>query len=222
MMFAVRVWDLPTRVFHWALVACVVGLLITAQVGGAAMQWHFRLGYSVLCLLLFRFIWGVIGGHWSRFGSFVHGPRTLLDYLRGRLTQRMDIGHNPLGALSVLAMLGFLLMQVSSGLMSDDEISAAGPLTRWVSSEWVGWATFYHRNIGKWVLLTLVALHLCAIAFYGVAKHENLVRPMLTGNKMLTEAYPSSNDGARQRLLAVGLVMALATSLSLALSWLES
>src|SRR5512133_1633527 len=104
----VRVWDLPTRCFHWALVLCLVALLTTAQIGGDAMAWHFRSGYAVLSLLLFRLIWGVVGGKWSRFSSFLYAPAAVLAYLQGRGRPEHSIGHNPLGAASVFALLGFL------------------------------------------------------------------------------------------------------------------
>lgn len=222
MHHTVRVWDAPTRIFHWALATCVAGLLVTSQIGGAAMAWHFRLGYSVLTLLLFRFVWGFWGGHWSRFASFVRGPKAILAYLTGRADTSAGVGHNPLGALSVLAMLAFLLLQVSSGLLSDDEISAAGPLTRHVSSAWVSAATFYHKNIGKYILLALVGLHLSAIIFYMFRHHDNLVKPMLTGDKQLTTAVPSSLDGARQRLLALTLVGVCSALVAAAVTWLEA
>ncbi|TXT35220.1 MAG: cytochrome B561, partial [Comamonadaceae bacterium] len=139
----VRVWDAPTRIFHWLLVVCFVSLIITGNLGGNAMVWHFRLGYCVLSLLLFRLVWGILGGYWSRFARFLYPPSTLIAYLKGRADKQHSVGHNPLGALSVFALLTFLVFQVTSGLMSDDEISAAGPLTRFVSAEWVSFATFY-------------------------------------------------------------------------------
>jgi len=94
-MHTVRVWDLPTRLFHWALVACVIGQIVTANVGGNWMNWHLRLGYTVLTLLLFRLVWGFVGGHWSRFSSFLYGPTTVLNYLRGRARPEHRVGHNP-------------------------------------------------------------------------------------------------------------------------------
>src|SRR5262245_58939509 len=99
----VRVWDLPTRIFHWALALAVVGQLITGLSG--QLEWHFRIGYLVLALLLFRLVWGLVGGHWSRFGSFMHSPGALRDYLRGQARPDHEVGHSPLGALSVFAML---------------------------------------------------------------------------------------------------------------------
>jgi cytochrome b len=199
MAVLVRVWDAPTRLFHWALALCVVGLVVTSQMGGAAMDWHFRFGYGVLTLLLFRLVWGLLGGHWSRFSTFVAGPRMIWRYLQGQGTPQDGVGHNPLGGLSILVMLFFLAMQVASGLMSDDEIAAAGPLTRFVSSDWVSNATYYHKDIGKYILLGLVALHLGAIAFYYFRKHDNLVKPMITGDKSVPFDAPSARDGWTER-----------------------
>lgn len=199
MVVLVRVWDAPTRLFHWALALCFVGLLVTSQVGGGAMDWHFRFGYGVLTLLLFRFVWGLLGGHWSRFSTFVVGPRLIWRYLQGQGKPQESVGHNPLGALSVLAMLLFLAMQVASGLMSDDEIATAGPLTPFVSSTWVSNATYYHKDIGKFILLGLVVLHLSVIAFYYFHKRENLIKPMVTGDKSLAFPAPSARDAWPER-----------------------
>lgn len=198
----VRVWDLPTRIFHWALVACVVGLLTTSQIGGDAMAWHFRFGYTVLSLLLFRIVWGLVGGRWSRFTSFIYSPANVLKYIKGQGRPEHSIGHNPLGAGSVFALLGFLLLQVASGLVSDDEISTVGPLSKFVSSTLVSNATFYHKNVGKLILIGLVVLHIAAILFYLFKKHENLVRPMIRGDKEIAVPAESSRDDARSRTLA--------------------
>lgn len=205
MAVLVRVWDAPTRLFHWALALCFVGLVVTSQVGGAAMDWHFRLGYGMLTLLLFRFVWGLLGGHWSRFSTFVVGPLLIWRYLQGQGKPHDEVGHTPPGALSILAMLFLLAMQVATGLMSDDEIAAAGPLTRFVSSDWVSLATYYHKDIGKYILLGLVALHLGAIAFYYFRKQDNLVTPMITGDKSVPFEAPSARDGWSERSRA-GLV----------------
>ena len=198
----VRVWDLPTRVFHWALALGIVGLVITGQIGGNAMVWHFRTGLGVLALLLFRLVWGLVGGRWSRFGAFIYSPRRLVSYIRGRGKPQDSVGHSPLGAASVFALLAVLLAQVGSGLFSDDEIAAAGPLTRFVSSTSVQLATNYHTNIGKWIILALVVLHIAAIGFY-LCKKQNLIKPMLHGDKQLTIAMPASRDDATSRLGAL-------------------
>ena len=200
----VRVWDLPTRMFHWALAAAVIGLAISGTVGGSAMVWHFRFGYSVLALLLFRLVWGVVGGRWSRFTAFIYSPRSVLNYLKGRGQVEHSAGHSPIGAGSVFAMLGVLLAQVGTGLLSDDEIAFAGPLTSFVSNNAVSVATNYHQNIGKWLLLALVLLHLTAIGFYLWRKH-NLVHAMLHGDKELVAAVPASRDDTASRLAALGV-----------------
>jgi cytochrome b len=202
MAIVVRVWDAPTRLFHWALAVCFVSLVVTAQIGGAAMEWHFRLGYTVAALLCFRLIWGFIGGHWSRFSAFLYRPNQLILYMRGQRGLISNVGHNPLGSLSVFALLGFMSLQVISGMFSDDEIAAAGPLVRFVSSQWVSNATLYHKDVGKLVLLTLVSLHLLSICFYFFKKKENLVIPMITGDKILDYPVESSKDEFSDRIKA--------------------
>jgi cytochrome b len=194
MVKTVRVWDLPTRLFHWALVISVVSLVITGNVGGNAMPWHFRSGYCVLTLLLFRLVWGVVGGHWSRFVNFVYSPVSVLNYLRGRPKPEHLVGHNPMGAFSVFGLLAFLLLQVSTGLFSDDEIAAAGPLARFLNGDLVSKITGYHAEVGKVIVIVLVLLHVGAIVYYRVKKKENLVTPMLTGDKHVDVSVPASID----------------------------
>ncbi|MES2956006.1 MAG: cytochrome b/b6 domain-containing protein [Pseudomonadota bacterium] len=205
----VRVWDLPTRIFHWALVAGVLGLAISGTIGGNAMVWHFRFGYAVLTLLLFRIVWGLVGGRWSRFGAFIYSPQSVFNYLKGRGKAEHSVGHSPIGAGSVFAMLGILLAQVGTGLLSDDEIAFAGPLTRFVSSASVSLATNYHKNIGKWILLALVLLHIAAIVFYLWRKHK-LVGAMLHGDKELVTRVPPSRDDAASRTAALVVLAACA------------
>ncbi|GAB4406278.1 MAG: hypothetical protein OHK0048_26340 [Rhodoferax sp.] len=182
-----------------------MGLFVSGNLGGAAMQWHFRFGYTVAGLLFFRLIWGFVGGHWSRFSSFFFGPRRIVAYLRGRGDPVWTVGHNPLGSLSVFAMLAVLAAQVGSGLMSDDEIAWHGPLTQWVGATWIESATAYHKHIGKPLIIGLVVLHLLAIAYHQTVKRERLVRAMLTGDKHVALDAPASADGLRARLL--GLIL---------------
>lgn len=205
----VRVWDLPTRLFHWALALAVIGLVVTAKVGGDAMAWHFRLGYTVLALLAFRLLWGLVGGRWSRFGSFLYGPGSVLAYLRGQAgpNGRFDVGHSPVGALSVFALLGVLAVQVATGLVADDEIATQGPLYRFVSGETSSTATGWHAGAGQWLVIGLVVLHVAAIVFYRIAKRRDLVGPMLSGDKHLPAATPVSADHGGTRLLAAVLLL---------------
>jgi cytochrome b len=196
----VRVWDLPTRVFHWMLAATIVGSVVSAKIGGNAMIWHLRFGAFVGALLLFRVAWGFVGGRWSRFASFLPTPSRLLARVRAR--REPDIGHGPLGALSVWAMLVFLLAQVATGLIADDEIATTGPLNRYVSSATASLATGWHKNIGQWVVLALIGLHLAAIAFYDLLQRKRLLAAMVSGDKSLPAGTLASTDGPRARALA--------------------
>ena len=198
----VRVWDLPTRVFHWSLVALIVAQLITVSIGGNWMSWHFRGGYAILTLLLWRIVWGFVGGRWSRFASFIYRPAAVLAYLRGHAPPEHSVGHTPLGAGSVFALLALLIAQVTSGLFSDDEITYNGPLTHLVSNDAVSRATSWHAGWGKYILLTLIALHIGAIIYYHWRKKQNLIGPMLAGDKLLAQAVRSSRDDAASRSVA--------------------
>ncbi len=193
-MKAIRVWDLPTRIFHWALALAVIGLVITGNVGGNAMVWHFRLGYCVGSLIIFRIVWGFVGGFWSRWQQFSLSPVRLKDHVFSKSSQTNYLGHNPTGSLSVLFILLFLSVQVGSGFISDDEIANAGPLTHLVSEKTIQWATYWHTEIGKAIILVLVLIHVLAIAWYFYRKKVNLVRPMFTGDKATTEEATASND----------------------------
>jgi cytochrome b len=190
----------------------VIGLVVTANIGGNWMNWHLRLGYAVLTLLLFRLVWGFVGGHWSQFRTFVYSPAALWRYLRGQGDAGQNIGHSPLGALSVFALLGVLLVQVGTGLVSDDEIAFSGPLTRFVSGDAVATATGYHKNIGKFLVIGLVVLHLAAILFYKLVRKHSLVRPMVSGDKQLPMAANSALDSTRSRLVALGVLLVCAAA----------
>ena len=206
---AVRVWDLPTRIFHWVLALTVAGSVVSAKVGGGAMVWHFRCGYVVLALLAFRLLWGLIGGRWSRFASFVYSPATVWRYLRGqsRADEHHDVGHSPLGSLSVFALLGFLGLQVATGLVADDEIASVGPLNRFVSGSLAGQATHWHKDFGQWILLALVALHVLAVLYYVAVRRKRLVAPMIVGDKPLPAHVPSAADNGLTRLLALAVAL---------------
>jgi cytochrome b len=205
-----RVWDLPTRIFHWALVVFIISLVTTGLIGGNAMVWHMRFGFAVLSLLLFRIVWGLMGGHWSRFASFIYSPSTVLSYLRGSGKPEHSVGHNPLGAGSVFAMLLVLLAQVGTGLFSDDDVMTSGPLTKFVSNAVITAATAYHKNVGKYLLLALVIVHIAAIVFYLMKKKENLIAPMIHGDKALEHPLPASRDDAGSRALAAVVFVACA------------
>jgi cytochrome b len=179
----VAVWDLPTRLFHWALVGLVIGAWLSATFGDLTLQWHRWNGYAVLVLVVFRIGWGFWGAPTARFAQFVRGFRAVRDYLVH--TWRGDgpayyHGHNPAGGWSVMAMLAVVASQAISGLFTSDDILASGPLASLLSDRLVAQFSTLHR-LGFLALLALIVLHLGAILFYRLVKRENLVRPMLTG-----------------------------------------
>ena len=214
----IRVWDLPTRAFHWALAVLYVALVATGWTGGEVMPWHARAGYAVATLLLFRLAWGFLGGHWSRFGTFVFGPASVRDYLRGQGAPLHSIGHNPLGALSVFALLVFLLLQVATGLFSQDKADFAGPLNVLVSSAAAKAATWYHQRVGQWIVLAMVLLHVLAILDYLLRRKLNLIKPMIDGDKTVAIPAPASRDTAGTRVLA----LAILATCGAAVAWLVS
>jgi cytochrome b len=208
----IRVWDLPTRTFHWLLAVLVVASIVSAHIGGGAMIWHMRSGYVIFTLLAFRLVWGFVGGRWSRFAAFVYAPATSLRYLRGASLphEHHHVGHNPLGAWSVFALLGLLGVQVATGLVADDEIAANGPLFKYASSATSRTASHWHADIGQWIIVALAVLHVCAVAFYWLKRRQNLVAPMLHGDKHLTADVPAAIDSTGSRMIALAIAAACA------------
>lgn len=197
----IRVWDLPVRLFHWLLLALVVGAVATVKVGGNAMIWHGRIGQAILALIVFRIVWGFVGSTTARFTQFVRGPGAILDYLRGRWR---GIGHSPLAALSVLALLIVIGAQATTGLFATDDIAFNGPLYRAVSASTATQLSGWHRQ-AEWLIYGLIALHLTAILFYRLVRKDDLVTPMITGNKAVTDpqAEPTRGGGLIAFLIAV-------------------
>lgn len=177
---SVRIWDLPTRLFHWALVASVVGAYITVKTGN--MDWHLRFGKWVFCLLLFRVLWGFVGPHYARFFQFIKGPGAIINYLK---SGKKVYGHNPLGALSVIALIGLFGFQVVTGLYTGDGYFYQGPLYsmgRGIRKAMTDW----HHQTEIYMIL-LVALHVTTVFFYAFFKKDNLIRPMITGKTELQD-----------------------------------
>jgi cytochrome b len=201
-----RIWDLPTRLFHWILVLLVVFSVVSAKIGGGWIDWHMRSGYCILTLLLFRLMWGFAGSFHARFANFMRAPAAVLAYaraLRGG-TAAVQGGHNPLGAWSVLAMLVVVLVQAVAGLFANDSIASEGPLAKFVSGATSDLFTRLHKA-NQYVIYLLIALHLATIAYYYFARRENLVLPMLTGVKPGAPFEPARDD-ARLRLRAAVLL----------------
>lgn len=185
----VVLWDPALRLFHWLLAFCVTGAWLLGKFGASLglmkMTVHFWFGYMVIALVAFRLVWGVIGPRPARFTHFVRGPGAMLDYAGGLFRREPSywFGHNPLGALSVLAMLAALIAQAATGLVADPEdFINTGPLAAQVSTATSRKAAGLHELISSLILL-LVVLHVGVILFYRYWKREDLVRPMLHGRK---------------------------------------
>src|SRR5215203_6269806 len=200
----VRIWDLPTRLFHWVLAAVVVLSFTTGKLGGDWLEWHFRSGYSVLALLLFRLLWGFAGARYARFASFLPSLGRVWRTLQSSESAvPARAGHSDIGTLSVYALLAVLVVQASTGLFSNDGMFNEGPWARFVSSEMSDrLSTLHYYN--HWLIAVLVALHIAAVLFYLLARDEDLITPMLTGDKIGIEA-PAADDGAATRWRAAVL-----------------
>jgi cytochrome b len=190
---SVRVWDPATRLFHWALVILVAVNIYTGSIGGLwEMDLHMKSGYAILTLVLFRVVWGLVGSRHSRFADFVRGPAVAVAYLR-RLRRGGGApvrGHTPLGGWSVMAMLVSLLVQATTGLYANDDIFTEGPLAKTVSKATSDTLTWVH-DVNSNILFVLIGVHLLAVFGYLLVKRDNLIRPMITGRKVLPPGTPA-------------------------------
>nr|ART37682.1 E17 [uncultured bacterium] len=206
----IRVWDLPLRIFHWALAFCVIAAYISQSIGGNAMVWHGRFGLAVLGLVTFRLAWGFVGSTNARFRHFVRGPKAIAAYLRG---QWSGLGHNPLGALSVLALLGVPLLLTLTGLFANDDIAFEGPLYALIDKDLSDRITKIHHWFEP-VILILVGLHIAAIAFYVWVKKQTLVKPMMTGWKEVADGESATGGGWGAFLFSLALAIAVVVAAS--------
>jgi cytochrome b len=206
-----RIWDLPTRLFHWSLVGTIVFAVVTGKIGGNWIEWHGRSGLFILGLIIFRVIWGFVGSPTARFANFVRGPRAIKAYLKG---EWQGVGHNPLGALAVLGLLTLTIAQVASGLFANDDIAFQGPLAALLSKEASDQSRALHSQV-FYGLLAIVGLHLAAIAFYARVKKTNLVLPMVTGYQALNQGapvVPLHKHSFALRLMAFAAASAIASA----------
>ncbi len=208
---SMRVWDLPTRLFHWAIVLLIATSYVTIRLG--EMRYHLLSGYAILTLLLFRLAWGFVGSDTSRFGRFLKSPMAGFRHLADFRKREPDdeIGHNAAGGWMVLVMLALLAAQVGTGLFSNDDFVTQGPLAHFVdkavSDRISGW-----HGLNFKLLLGAITLHVLAIAAYALIKRHNLVRPMITGRKRLP-------GNTRQPRMASSLLAAALVVLAACLVW---
>jgi cytochrome b len=176
-----RIWDLPVRLVHALLIVLIPFMWWSAT--SHHLGWHRLSGYVLLGVVAFRLIWGVFGSPTARFARFLAGPRTITEYLAGRLG-RVRVGHNPLGGWSVAAMLGVTALQLCLGLFAvNEDADEAGPLSKFVDFD-TGRAIAHLHHKLFWVLVALIAIHLIAVLVYAL-RRRNLVGPMITGRAVL-------------------------------------
>lgn len=205
----IAVWDLPVRLSHWLLAALIGAAWWTGE--EELVQWHYRVGLAILGLIVFRLVWGFIGSSTARFTGFVRGPRAILDYLRGR--SPFALGHNPLGALSVLALLGLVAIETGLGLFATDEDGLlTGPFAALVSEETAEDLTELHADLFD-CLLVLIALHVAAVLWYLVVRRRNLVAPMITGTAEAPAGTEPMQTAGAGRFLAAAATAAAAVYL---------
>lgn len=193
-----QVWDLPVRIFHWSLASAIVAAFVTNRLGVAYFKYHVWSGYAVLVLVAFRIVWGFVGARHALFRNFLRGPKEIFAYARNLFSPGGPhyVGHNPLGALMVVALLGGAATQAALGLFSNDEIFNVGPLYGLVTRNQSLALTSLHRRL-FYLLATAIAVHVLAVVAHKIFKNENLVRAMITGGKPrhlvpAEEAIPSS------------------------------
>lgn len=185
----VKVWDAPVRLFHWALVVVVALAFLSSEEDTALNQWHVMAGWVAGILIVFRLVWGFVGGEHSRFSDFVR-PSRVAGHIAGlgRGGAEPSLGHNPLGAISVAVLLALLATTVSTGAFGGE------------------WSEGLHETVA-WTLLALVGLHVAAVILMSVLERENLVRAMITGRKN-GHRHPGAADARRPT--AAGIVITIA------------
>jgi len=213
-----RIWDLPTRLFHWMLAVLVIFSFTTGKLGGDWLTWHFRSGYAIACLLVFRLLWGFVGSRYARFASFLPSPTRIWTTVRSSESRSVPVsaGHSGIGTLSVYALLIVLILQVATGVFTNDGTFTEGPWVKFVSQALSNrLSTIHYYN--HWAIVVLTALHVAAIAYYLLARKEDLLTPMLTGDKLGIYA-PAAEDSTSIRIraavfaaLAAGIVFYLVT-----------
>lgn len=198
----IRLWDLPTRLFHWLLVLAVIAAVVSGQLGGNLIEVHGKIGLAIVGLIAFRLVWGFAGSTYARFAQFFPTPARIKVYLKG---EWRGLGHNPLGGLSVFALIFLLTVQVTSGLFSNDDIAFVGPLFELIDKSLSDRLSGIHHLLSN-VLIALVVLHVGAVIFHGRVKKDDLVKPMLTGWKEGVSGEPARGGGIIA--LVVALVIA--------------
>ncbi|WP_198673700.1 cytochrome b/b6 domain-containing protein [Algibacillus agarilyticus] len=212
----ILVWDIPVRVIHWLLVVMMIIAYSTHLLGYDYYEYHVWSGYCVCVLVAFRIVWGIVGTYHARFINFIKGPKSTYHYLRkiSHKESKTYMGHNPLGALMVVALLAGLLVQSITGLFANDEVFNVGPLYLYIDEELSLQLTSLHRLLFYWIFAAVV-IHILAIFLHRVLKGEQLAKAMLTGKKLTYLHNESSIPSSKLKLALAILLVILVGFISL-------
>ncbi|MGS0694577.1 cytochrome b/b6 domain-containing protein [Shewanella sp. 0m-4] len=201
----IKVWDLPTRVFHWGMLCLLGGLWWTADAG--EMEWHQILAYGLMILIAVRLIWGLVGSDTARFSHFVYSPKTVIHYLNRTRREGISssIGHNPVGGYMVVTLITLICIQLITGLFATDDIFTEGPLYSFVSSDTASWLTWLHKKNFDLILI-LAAMHVLAVGVHMI-KGDKILGAMFSGYKSLPES--EITDSGANNLAFASMLKAL-------------
>ena len=201
----VRVWDLPTRLFHWLLVNGLVLMYLTAITG--KMRWHLYIGLFLFGLIIFRILWGFLGSQSARFKDFVKGQKEIRRYLKGHMSENEQPGHNPVSALMSIALMALVSLQIISGMLASNlKARFSGHLVQLIPDSIIPFAQKAH-SVLFWILLGFSVVHIVGIVLHGLIKKQNLFTPMITGYKKIAGATPELKFAPR----GLALVLSIAT-----------
>jgi cytochrome b len=212
---AVRVWDLPVRLFHWLIVVLVAAAYATWRLNW--MVWHGWIGDLTLALVLFRLLWGFFGSETARFSHFLTSPRIAFQHLKYIFLREPDrqVGHNPAGGWMVLLLLALLLAEALTGIYVANDIADVGPLTAIVPAPAADAIDASHAIIWD-VLLAVIAVHVLAIAGYAAVKGQDLVRPLITGTKTMPEPVTAPRMASAAR---AAILFAVSAAAAIVIAW---
>ncbi len=212
----VAVWDWPVRVVHWAIAILVAALLTTGLIGDELLVWHMRFGQVLLALVIFRIVWGFVGSANARFTSFLRGPRAVFDYARSlfRPPHHPHATHNPLGGWMVVVLLVVMLVQATTGLFTNDDVLYEGPLVKLITKDLSDAIGSWHRRLW-WAIVVFASIHIIAVIAYFAHLGENLVYPMVSGEKML----PAKMHRPHDALASTPRALVLLTLSAMAVWW---
>jgi cytochrome b len=205
------VWDLPVRLFHWSLVTSLFAAWYTSDGERNLIDWHLKIGYFILGLIIFRIIWGVFGTRYAKFTQFIPNKKSLLYYLKNFKQEKnyTTVGHNPIGGLMVVFMLTLVLSQAVSGLFMNDDIFTSGPYYSSASSSIQSIMSLIHHNVFD-IIIVVSVLHIAAAFYYLLVKKANLIVPMITGYKQSDGTENTKGIKSSRLFLALVIILAVA------------